>query len=195
MRRGSCPGVGVARSPTGPLHLRFEPPLHGAAGERLARNPLPRATRGASAAFPFLIQIPFDPNVHLGPITLAWHGIFTAVGIFFGVWLPLRLLRGKISEEDGWAVATWGVVGGIIGARLVHVIDQWQYYVANPLQIFFIWTGGIAIWGAAIGGVLGGDIAAGRRGGPVRDGGDPAAPGIPPRFALGPVGDTINGEH
>ena len=34
-----------------------------------------------------VIQIPFDPNVHLGLITLAWHGIFTAVGIFFGVWL------------------------------------------------------------------------------------------------------------
>src|SRR2546430_1228899 len=72
MRRGSCPGVGVARSPTGPLHLRFEPPLHGAAGERLARNPLPHATRGASAAFPSLIELPFDPNAHLGPITLGF---------------------------------------------------------------------------------------------------------------------------
>src|SRR2546427_2302884 len=117
MRRGSCPGVGVARSPTGPLHLRFEPPLHGAAGERLARNPLPRATRGASAAFPSLIEIPFDPNVHLGPITHAWHGIFTAVGIFFGVWLPLRLLRGEINEEDGGAGAPRGGGGGVGGAR------------------------------------------------------------------------------
>ena len=142
-----------------------------------------------------VIQIPFDPNVHLGPITLAWHGIFTAVGIFFGVWLPLRLLRGKISEEDGWAVATWGVVGGIIGARLVHVIDQWQYYLANPVQIFFIWTGGIAIWGAAIGGVLGGYLAAVRRGVPVGFGADAAAPGIALGFAIGRIGDIINGEH
>src|SRR2546426_1057867 len=164
MRRGSCPGVGVARSPTGPLHLRFEPPLHGAAGERLARNPLPRATRGASAAFPPLIEIPFDPNVHLGPITLAWHGIFTAVGIFFGVWLPLRLLRGKISEEDGWGVATWGVVGGIVGARLVHVIDQLPYYLANPLQILFIWTGGLPVLGARIAGGGGGVFASVGRG-------------------------------
>src|SRR5207249_7491655 len=144
-------------------------------GERAtpSRGQDPRRIR-----FQTLIQLPFDPNVHLGPITLAWHGIFTAVGIFFGVWLPLRLLRGKISEEDGWSVATWGVVGGIIGARLVHVIDQWQYYVANPLQIFFIWTGGIAIWGAAIGGVLGGYIAAVRRGVPIGYGADAAAPGI-----------------
>ena len=142
-----------------------------------------------------MIEIPFDPNVHLGPITLAWHGIFTAVGIFFGVWLPLRLLRGKVSEEDGWAVATWGVVGGIIGARLVHVIDQWQYYLANPLQILFIWTGGIAIWGAAIGGVLGGYVAAVRRGVPAGFGADAAAPGIALGFAIGRIGDIINGEH
>ena len=142
-----------------------------------------------------MIDIPFDPNVHLGPITLAWHGIFTAVGIFFGVWLPLRLLRGKISEEDGWAVATWGVVGGIVGARLVHVIDQLPYYLANPLQIFFIWTGGIAIWGAAIGGVLGGFIAAVRRGVPIGLGADAAAPGLALGFAIGRIGDIINGEH
>jgi len=142
-----------------------------------------------------MIQIPFDPNVHLGPITLAWHGIFTAVGIFFGVWLPLRLLRGKISEDDGWAVATWGVVGGIVGARLVHVIDQLPYYVAHPEQVFFIWTGGIAIWGAAIGGVLGGFLAALRRGVPIGYGADAAAPGIALGFAIGRIGDIINGEH
>ncbi|MGH2472234.1 MAG: prolipoprotein diacylglyceryl transferase [Candidatus Limnocylindria bacterium] len=142
-----------------------------------------------------MIQIPFDPNVHLGPITLAWHGIFTAVGIFFGVWLPLRLLRGKIKEDDGWAVATWGVVGGIVGARLVHVIDQLPYYLAHPEQIVLIWTGGIAIWGAAIGGVLGGFIAAVRRGVPIGYSADAAAPGIALGFAIGRIGDIINGEH
>jgi phosphatidylglycerol:prolipoprotein diacylglycerol transferase len=142
-----------------------------------------------------VIEIPFDPNVHLGPITLAWHGIFTAVGIFFGVMLPLRLLRGKVAEDDGWAVATWGVVGGIIGARVVHVIDQFPYYLAHPEQIVFIWTGGIAIWGAAIGGVLGGFIAAIRRGVPIGYGADAAAPGIALGFAIGRIGDIINGEH
>ncbi len=144
---------------------------------------------------PPLIQIPFDPNVHIGPLTLAWHGIFTAVGIFFGVGLPLRLIQGRVSEEDGWAVATWGVIGGIAGARIVHVIDQLPYYLAHPEQIFFIWTGGIAIWGAAIGGVLGGFLAAVRRGVPIGYGADAAAPGIALGFAIGRIGDIINGEH
>jgi phosphatidylglycerol:prolipoprotein diacylglycerol transferase len=142
-----------------------------------------------------VIAIDLDPNVHLGPLTIAWHGIFTAVGIFFGVALPLRLIRSRVSEEDAWSVATWGVIGGIVGARLVHVFDQLPYYLEHPEQILFIWTGGIAVWGAAIGGVLGGVLAALRRGVPIGYGADAAAPGIGLGFAIGRIGDIINGEH
>jgi phosphatidylglycerol---prolipoprotein diacylglyceryl transferase len=142
-----------------------------------------------------VIGIPLDPNIHLGPIALSWHGIFTAVGIFFGVALPLRLIRGRVSEQDGYSIATWGVVGGILGARLLHVIDQAAYYIAHPEQILMIWTGGIAIWGAAIGGVLGGFIVAVRRGVPIGYAADAAAPGLGLGFAIGRIGDIINGEH
>jgi phosphatidylglycerol:prolipoprotein diacylglycerol transferase len=142
-----------------------------------------------------VITIPFDPNIHIGPFAIAWHGVFTAVGILFGVWLPLRLIRPRISEDDATAVATWGVIGGIVGARLVHVIDQWQYYLANPLQIFLIWTGGIAIWGGAIGGVLAGLFVGIRRKLPIGFGADAAAPGIALGMAIGRIGDIINGEH
>ncbi|HUG06255.1 MAG TPA: prolipoprotein diacylglyceryl transferase, partial [Candidatus Limnocylindria bacterium] len=141
------------------------------------------------------ITIPFDPNIHIGPLTIAWHGVFTAVGILFGVWLALRLVRGRFSEDDATAVATWGVVGGIVGARLVHVIDRWEHYLANPLEIFLIWTGGIAVWGAAIGGVLAGLFVAIRRNLPIGFGADAAAPGILLGFAIGRIGDIINGEH
>ena len=142
-----------------------------------------------------MITIPFDPNIHIGPLSIAWHGVFTAVGILFGVWLPLRLIRGRFSDDDGSAVATWGVVFGIVGARLVHVIDAWEYYVTNPLQILMIWTGGIAVWGGAIGGVLGGLFVAIRRRLPIGFGADAAAPGILLGFAIGRIGDIINGEH
>jgi phosphatidylglycerol:prolipoprotein diacylglycerol transferase len=142
-----------------------------------------------------MISIPLDPNIHLGPITLAWHGIFTAVGIFVGVWLPLRLVRARISDQVATSIATWGVVGGIAGARAVHVIDQWSYYAAHPEQILAIWTGGIAIWGAAVGGVLGGLVVGIRNRLPIGFGADAAAPGIALGFAVGRIGDIINGEH
>ena len=139
-----------------------------------------------------MIQLPFDPNVHLGPITLAWHGIFTAVGIFFGVALPIRLLRGRVREDDAYTVAWWGVIGGIVGARVVHVIDQFSYYAAHPELILAIWTGGIAIWGAAIGGVIGGYIPAIRRGVPIGYAADAAA--LAPRAVLAPL-CVLAGEH
>ncbi len=149
-----------------------------------------------------MILIDLDPNLHLGPLTLAWHGIFTAVGIAFGVWLATKLVMPRVSEADATAIATWGVVGGIIGARLVHVFDCWSDctgipggYSANLLLIPQIWTGGIAVWGAFVGGALAGLIVAMRRGVPIGFTADGAAPAIALGFAIGRIGDIINGEH
>lgn len=142
-----------------------------------------------------MIQLPFDPNIHLGPLAVSWHGIFTAVGIFFGVALPVRILRRRISEDDAYAIATWGVVGGILGARVLHVLDRLDHYLREPLQIFAIWTGGIAVWGAVIGGVLGGYLVALRRRVPVGWTADAAAAGLGLGLAIGRIGDIINGEH
>ena len=142
-----------------------------------------------------MIEIPFDPKLHLGPLAVSWHGIFTAVGIFFGVALPVRILRGKVSEDDAYAIATWGVVGGIIGARLLHVFDRLDFYLREPLQIFAIWTGGIAVWGAVIGGALSGYYIALRRKVPIGNTADAAASGLGLGLAIGRIGDIINGEH
>lgn len=142
-----------------------------------------------------MIELPFDPNLHLGPLAVSWHGIFTAVGIFLGVGLPIRLLRGRVSEDDGYAIATWGVVGGIIGARLLHVADAWQQYAADPIRILFIWSGGIAVWGAIIGGALAGYLVALRRKVPVGNTADAAVSGLGLGLAIGRIGDIINGEH
>ncbi|HEX9268380.1 MAG TPA: prolipoprotein diacylglyceryl transferase family protein [Candidatus Limnocylindria bacterium] len=134
--------------------------------------------------------------MHLGPITLAWHGIFTAVGIFFGVALPVRLLRARSSDDALYSVATWAVVGGIIGARLFHVIDSWDFYRDHLELIPQIWNGGIAIMGAVVVGVATGYLVAVRRGDvPIGAGADGAAPGIGLGMAIGRIGDVINGEH
>src|SRR5258708_3974547 len=60
------------------------------------------------------------------------------------------------------AIAGWGVVGGLIGARLLHVADHPSFYLENPLLIPAIWEGGIAVYGAFIGGLVGGGVAAWR---------------------------------
>ena len=49
---------------------------------------------------------------------------------------------------------------GVIGARMVHVIDEWDFYSNSPGQILQVWSGGIGVWGGILGGFIGG---AGRR--------------------------------
>ena len=114
------------------------------------------------------------------------------------MWLPVRLLRGRVAEDALYAVATPAVIGGIIGARLFHVIDCWTVcgYDANPWLIPQIWTGGIAIMGAVVVGVITGYVIAVRRGDvPIGAGADAAAAGIGLGMAIGRIGDIINGEH
>jgi len=144
------------------------------------------------------MNIPFDPNVHFGPLQLAWHGIFTAIGIFFGVALPIRLLRGRVSEDALYAIATPAVIAGIIGARVFHVVDCWSLcgYDKNPLLILQIWSGGIAIVGAVIFGAITGYVIAVKRGDiAIGATADAAGAGIGIGMAIGRIGDIINGEH
>lgn len=103
----------------------------------------------------------FDPVIaQWGPFQLGWHGLFTSLAVLVALWLAGRLAvqRGTPSEV-AYGVAGWGVAGGLIGARLFHVADHLSFYLENPLLIPAIWEGGIAVYGAFIGGLVGGFIA------------------------------------
>jgi len=112
-----------------------------------------------------LIQIGMNPNIiNAGGFVLSWHGFFTFVAVAVGVFQVARWAkRAGIDTEAVYAVAVWCVVGGIIGARTVHVIDRWDYYGQNPGQILAVWQGGIGLWGAILFGFLGGAAYIGGR--------------------------------
>ena len=144
-----------------------------------------------------MITIDLDPNiVTIGAFTLAWHGVFSAVAIIVGIWLALRLLRGSgISEDDVYTLALWGVVGGIVGARLFHVVDAWDFYSRNPIQIVMINEGGLSIYGAIVVGTLFAVVTMVIKNVPVGLFLDGGAPGLVLGQAIGRIGDVINGEH
>jgi phosphatidylglycerol---prolipoprotein diacylglyceryl transferase len=144
-----------------------------------------------------LITIPWDPIVAtLGGLVLAWHGVFTAIGILAGVQISLYVGK-KIhySEDDAYSIALVGVPAGVIGARLLYVAEHWSFFSAAPLEVFAINEGGISVWGAVIGGVLGGLLFAAWRRYDIRGGLDIAAFGLVLGLSLGRIGDLINGEH
>ena len=145
-----------------------------------------------------MISIGIDPILlTLGAFSISWHSLFIMLGIAVGVWIPARLVaRAELSVDTLLSLALWGVPGGVIGARLVHIIDYWGYYLANPGAILAFWQGGLAIWGGIIGGVLTAGIFARIKGFPlIRRYADMVAPGVILAQAIGRIGDIINGEH
>ena len=144
-----------------------------------------------------MITIHIDPTIFtLGPLKATWYGLMIALAILGGAIGTARLAKAQgISPDDVYTIALWAVPGGMVGARLFHVIDQWQYYILRPVEIFYINQGGLAIYGAIMGGTLVGIIAAKVMRISVSRLADAAAPALILAMAVGRVGNIINGEH
>lgn len=100
------------------------------------------------------IVIDIDPVIlQIGHFMLNWYSLFVILAIIAAVGVSLKESQRKgLSTETIYSLAPWVLIGGVIGARLFHVIDKWEYYAANPFQMFALWQGGLAIWGALAGG-------------------------------------------
>ena len=143
-----------------------------------------------------MITVDINPVlVHLGPLAISWYGLAVAAAITVGVWLTLREVRRKgIPSEPVIDLTAWVVIGGLVGARLLHVVDRWDFYAANPGQILGIMNGGLAILGAILGGSVAGGLAAWRAGLPVRRLFDAVAPGLVLGQAIGRLGCLVTGD-
>jgi phosphatidylglycerol:prolipoprotein diacylglycerol transferase len=144
-----------------------------------------------------MIEINIDPVLlRLGPLMITWHGFFTAVGVLAGIWLATRFaVERGFTEDDIMSIALWCVVGGIVGARLFHVVDAWDYYAADPLAILRVNEGGLAIWGTIVGGPIGGAIYAWRNNLSIPRLLDICGNALICGMAIGRLGDVVNGEH
>lgn len=144
-----------------------------------------------------MIHIGMDPNIFTsGSFTMSWHGLFTGLAVLAAVVLAARMAKEKgFLSEDVYAVALWGVVGGIIGARLFHVIDKWStIYQYDPVRALYFWEGGLSLYGALVGGFVFGITYAAIRKMPLGKVADLAAPGMILAQAIGRIGCTINGD-
>jgi phosphatidylglycerol:prolipoprotein diacylglycerol transferase len=143
-----------------------------------------------------VITINLDPVlIHVGPIAISWYGLAVMLAVTAGVWLTLREAKRKGLPTDVVGdLAIWVVLGGIAGARILHVIDRWDIYAANPLEILAFHHGGLAIQGAILGGALAGGLVAWKQNLPVRKLFDAAAPGIVLGQAIGRLGCLVTGD-
>jgi len=97
-----------------------------------------------------------DPiAVRLGPLAIHWYGVIMATAILLAALVGTAEARRRgENAEVGWSMLLWVAIGGVVGARLYHVIHEWAYYAAHPALIPQVWIGGLGIPGAIAGGVL-----------------------------------------
>ena len=111
--------------------------------------------------FPHLgIYIPdFPSSVRIFGLEIAFYGILIAIAILLAVVLSIHRAK-KTGQKAGdyYDLAIIGILAAIVGARLYYVLFTLNYYIANPLEIFHIRNGGLAVYGGIIGGFLAGFI-------------------------------------
>lgn len=97
-----------------------------------------------------------SPEFTLGPVNLRWYGLIMASSMLLAYYISLkRAPKYNIEPKYLDSIFTWTITLGILGARLYHVVDEWNYYSQNLVEIFYIWQGGLGIYGGLIGGALG----------------------------------------
>lgn len=92
---------------------------------------------------------------HIGSIPVYWYGILIATGFILAIlYASRRAKEFGIDADRMLDVVLGGAIGGIVGARAYFVLLRWDYYGQNLDQIFNTRSGGMAIYGGIIGGVL-----------------------------------------
>jgi len=101
--------------------------------------------------------------IYIGGVSFHTYGLVLGLAIVLGLWVAERMVEKYyfsklLKKEDIEKSVLWIVLFGVLGARLYHVLDYWSYYSQNLNEILAMWKGGLGIYGAILGGLLGGGI-------------------------------------
>ncbi|WP_034269323.1 prolipoprotein diacylglyceryl transferase [Actinospica robiniae] len=141
---------------------------------------------------------PSTAGLQIGPLPVRFYALCIIAGIAIAVILGERRWRAKGGEPHIITdIAIWAVPFGLIGGRLYHVVTDPELYFEHGedwVRVFYVWDGGLGIWGAIALGGLGAWIGARRRGVRMPAYADAVAPGIVLAQAMGRWGNWFNNE-
>jgi phosphatidylglycerol:prolipoprotein diacylglycerol transferase len=140
-----------------------------------------------------------DPvAISLGPLKVHWYGLMYLVGFAGGWWLGTARAR---RPDSGWKSDEVGdllfyiAVGVVLGGRLGYALFyNFAYYLKHPIEIFFIWTGGMSFHGGLIGVMVAMWLFGRRTRRPFFAVADFVAPLVPVGLGAGRIGNFINQE-
>lgn len=95
----------------------------------------------------------WNPTIIDWPVTVRWYGLMFAIGFTIGYWIVAKIFKHEGAPES-WlgTLLLWVAAGTIVGARLGHVFFYaWDYYSQHPVEILYVWEGGLASHGGTIG--------------------------------------------
>ncbi len=141
----------------------------------------------------------FSPEIfRVGPLAIRWYGLMYVIGFVIGFQiLKSNVRRGlvKLSFRDAENLVSYLVVGMLIGARLFYVVFyNWANYSTNPIEMLYIWQGGLSFHGAAVGMIIACALFAKSRRIPFYMLTDILAYAATPGLFCGRMGNFINAE-
>lgn len=93
--------------------------------------------------------------ISIGGFSLRWYSVLILTGIIVAFFVAIKEEKRKGFPKDFiYDIGFWLILFGILGARIYYVLFNLSYYLANPLEIFAVWHGGLAIHGGIIAGVI-----------------------------------------
>ena len=114
---------------------------------------MPQIMEDMDIAFPnlgiYLHNVP--KTIMIGNFGIAIYGVLIALAMLMGISIAAKIAQKSGQDPDlYWDALVWLVISAIAGARIYYVIFMWDYYKDNPLQIFNLRAGGLAIYGGII---------------------------------------------
>jgi phosphatidylglycerol:prolipoprotein diacylglycerol transferase len=142
----------------------------------------------------FLIEV--EPVLfRAGPLVIRWFGLLLLLAVLAGLWLTLRGAAARgVPAQAVLDLASWSLPAGFVGARLLHLLEHWEYYLTRPGELLDLPAGGLNFWGGLIVGGLTALWLGSRRGLPVGLMADAAAPALAVAEAIGRFGSFLNGD-
>lgn len=96
----------------------------------------------------------FSPEIfRIGAFAPRYYGLMFAIGFMVGYAITQKIFRFENrNEEDLSSLLFHIMVGTIVGARVGHCLFyEPEYYLANPIEILYVWRGGLASHGGTVG--------------------------------------------
>jgi len=98
--------------------------------------------------------LPSSILITIGHVDMYWYGFFMALALLVGLLVSVKIAQWHgVKKETIYDLFFYLVIGGFIGARIFYILYNPVYFWHNPLDVFKMWQGGMAIHGALVAGV------------------------------------------